>query len=61
VRRCDVCGDPLDPADAEEHGTGVYVWARGDEVRREEAPLCASCGGGIIASMFGMFDFDDEE
>ncbi len=60
-RRCDVCGDALDPAESEEHGTGVYIWARGDEVRRDEAPLCASCSSGIIASAYGFFDGDDEE
>jgi hypothetical protein len=61
VRRCDICSVVLDAAKDDEHGTGVYVWVRGDEVRREEAPLCAACGGSIIASAFGMIDFDDEE
>ncbi len=60
VRRCDVCSRPL-TGDAEEQGTGVYVWARGGEVHREEAPLCPTCSGGIIASALGMIDYDDEE
>jgi hypothetical protein len=60
VRRCDVCSKPLHGAE-EEHGTGVYIWARAGEVRREEAPLCAACGGTIIASALGMIDWGDEE
>jgi hypothetical protein len=60
VRRCDICSRAL-PKDDEEQGTGVYIWARGGEVQREEAPLCATCSGGIIASALGMFDYDDEE
>jgi hypothetical protein len=59
--RCDVCNVVLDPKSAEERGTGVYIWARGDEVRREEVPLCASCGGAVFASALGMFDYGDEE
>jgi hypothetical protein len=56
-----VCAAPLDPSDSDKHGAGVYVWARGDEVRREEAPLCPSCSGAMLASAMGMIDFDDEE
>ena len=33
--RCDVCNAKLDPKEDEHQGTGIYVWARGGDVRRE--------------------------
>jgi len=59
--RCDVCNAPLDMKSDEERGTGIYVWARGDEVRREQVPLCPTCSNAIVASALGFIDFDDEE
>jgi len=58
-RRCDACSAPLKRF-SEEQGTGVYVWARGDEVRREEAPLCETCSTAILARVL-EWEFDDEE
>jgi len=60
-RRCDVCASPLDAAEEEDEGAGLYVWSRGGEVRREEVPLCPTCSGAIFASALVMYDFDDEE
>lgn len=60
-RRCDVCATPLGPDDDDEQGAGVYLWSRGGDVRREEAPLCPTCSGAIFASALGMIDYDDEE
>ncbi len=59
-RRCDVCGTVLDAPTGDEPPTGVYVWARGDDVRREEAPLCETCSTAIFGSALD-FEFDDEE
>jgi uncharacterized protein with PIN domain len=60
--RCDVCNARIDPkSEGEEPGTGVYVWARGDEIRREQVPLCPSCSNAIFASALGYIDYDDEE
>ena len=61
VVRCDVCSEPLDPKEDDEQGTGVYVWARGGEVRREDAPLCPACSAAVFANAIGLVDFDDEE
>ena len=58
-RRCDACNAPLKRF-SEEQGTGLYVWARGDEVRREEAPLCETCSTAIFARVL-EWEFDDEE
>ncbi|HEY2367417.1 MAG TPA: hypothetical protein VGH87_13570 [Polyangiaceae bacterium] len=60
-RRCDACSTPLDAADEEHEGAGMYLWSRGGEIRREEVPLCPTCSSTIFASALGMFDFDDEE
>ena len=60
-RRCDACAAPLDAANEDDEGAGLYVWSRGGEIRREEVPLCPTCSGAIFASALGMFDFDDEE
>lgn len=59
AQRCDGCGAPLKRF-SEEQGTGVYVWARGDDVRREEAPLCETCSTAIFARVLD-WEFDDEE
>jgi hypothetical protein len=58
-RRCDACNAPLKRSSSEQ-GTGVYVWARGDEIRREEAPLCETCSTAIFAHVL-EWEFDDEE
>ncbi len=59
--RCDVCQTPLHAEDDDDHGAGMYVWSRGGDVTREDAPLCKTCSGAIFASALGMIDFDDEE
>jgi hypothetical protein len=61
---CDACGAALEapPNDDDvEESAGVYVWARGDVVQREKAPLCMRCSNTIFAHALGFIDFDDEE
>ena len=59
--RCDVCNAVLDPEHGEEQGTGIYLWARGRDVRREIVPLCPSCSQAVYGAAVGFFDFEDEE
>lgn len=72
--RCDMCGAELrgddDDVDARTsvradawavQGAGAFVWARGDEVRREKIPLCGDCATVVFASAVLRFDLDDEE
>ena len=59
--RCDVCDAVLDPKHGEEQGTGVYLWARGRDVRREIVPLCPTCSQAVYGAAVGFFDFEDEE
>ena len=63
--RCDACGGPLDPEEGgDDHGlpgTGVYLWARGDEVRVERVPLCASCASAIGVTALARWEIEEEE
>jgi hypothetical protein len=64
--RCDACnrliesegadGDGFSPA-----GEGVYLWARGDEVRFERAPLCGRCASAIGMTALARWEIEEEE
>ena len=41
---CDACGKWFS---GEPGGSGLFIWARGEEVRYEEPPLCSECAGEI--------------
>ncbi|HZU84318.1 MAG TPA: hypothetical protein VE987_15420 [Polyangiaceae bacterium] len=71
---CDACGRPMrsDDGDGAEDedacedgyvtaGAGMYLWARGDEVRRETAPLCASCASAIGMTALARWEIEEEE
>jgi len=62
--RCDACGGEL-PAEDEEtyalRGEGEYVWTRGDEVRRESAPLCPACATAIFGAALARWEIEEEE
>ena len=64
--RCDVCDEPIgrQGEGAESFalgGHGLYVWTRGDEVRYEEPPLCASCGTAIGVMALAQWSVEEEE
>lgn len=40
LEQCSVCGAPIAGGAA---GSGLLLWARGDDVRADEPPLCADC------------------
>lgn len=58
--RCDVCGASLDDAEAR-GGSGAYLFARGDEIREEEVPLCLECGTAILATALSRWEIEEEE
>jgi hypothetical protein len=62
---CDACGEPLPAAEADEGygvpGQGVYMWTRGDDVRFEAAPLCASCASAIGMTALARWEIEEEE
>jgi hypothetical protein len=63
--RCDACGRAL--AEADEPGPygvagqGVYLWARGDRVQFESAPLCSSCASAIGMTALARWEIEEEE
>lgn len=65
--RCDACGEEIARGDVDEDegfavpGRGMYVWTRGDEVRREEVPLCAACAGAIGQAALARWEIEEEE
>ncbi len=61
--RCDVCGKPLPGADDDRElsGSGLYVWARGDELVYEEPPLCPACSTAISVSAMARWEIEEEE
>jgi hypothetical protein len=62
---CDACGGPLpeggDDEGYELPGNAVYMWARGDAVRFERAPLCAACAAGIGVAALSRWEIEEEE
>jgi hypothetical protein len=62
---CDACGGPL-PERCEDEGyelpgSAVYMWTRGDSVRLEKAPLCASCAAAIGVAALSRWEIEEEE
>ncbi len=63
---CDACGEVIVPPRDDDDGyavpgRGQYVWTRGDEVRREEVPLCATCAAAIGMSALARWEIEEEE
>ncbi len=54
---CDACGQLVigEPA-----GHGAYLFLRGTEVRREDAPLCELCALAISAAAFSETEMEEE-
>ncbi|MGO9835129.1 MAG: hypothetical protein ACLP1X_13020 [Polyangiaceae bacterium] len=65
--RCDACGGALTADIAEPGrsyglpGQGIYMWARGDDVRFESAPLCPSCASAIGMTALARWEIEEEE
>jgi hypothetical protein len=62
--RCDVCNAVV-AEDADDGyavaGRGLYVWARGDDVRYEEPHLCAGCAAAVGVSALARWEIEEEE
>jgi len=55
---CDACGAEIQ---GEPAGKGILIWARGDTVREEEAPLCEACAQAIAVASIVRSMGDDGE
>ncbi len=53
---CDLCGEPIVGQPA---GSGLLLWARGDEIHCDEPPLCARCAAEISLAALAGWDGDD--
>jgi hypothetical protein len=62
---CDACGRSLPERSDDEGyrlpGSAVYMWTRGDSVRFETAPLCASCAAAIGVAALSRWEIEEEE
>ena len=61
---CAVCSARLaeDEDDGfEVSGRGLFMWARGDELRFEEPALCPSCASAIGVSALRQWEIEEEE
>ena len=61
---CDVCDAAIPHDDHEEYsvaGCGVFISCRGDEVRREDVPLCPRCASAIGMSALGRWEIEEDE
>ena len=58
---CDACNTPLDLADVEEQGKGVFLWVRGDQRRYDEVPLCSNCGTAIGMAVLARYAMEEDE
>jgi hypothetical protein len=62
--QCDACGIALTPGDDDGFavaGCGVYLRARGDDVRLESAPLCPACASAIGMTALARWEIEEEE
>jgi hypothetical protein len=62
---CDACGSAI-PEVGEDRGyrlpgQGLYMWVRGESVRFDEAPLCASCASAIGMTALARWEIEEEE
>jgi hypothetical protein len=57
---CDICGEPI-AADDDSAGKGVFLSVRGDEVRYEDVPLCATCATAIGINALIRAEIEEDE
>lgn len=57
ILTCDACGEPV-TGDA---GSGLLIFARGDELSYEEPPLCARCSVAIGVTALVRWAEEEEE
>jgi hypothetical protein len=55
---CDACGRPIE---GEPSGAGLLVWVRGDEVVREEPPLCGECALAIGMTQLHRWEMEEDD
>ncbi|MBL8680070.1 MAG: hypothetical protein JNK05_12925 [Myxococcales bacterium] len=56
--QCDACGAEID---GEPGGHGLLVFVRGDEVVREEPPLCERCALAISVTALQRWEMEEDD
>jgi hypothetical protein len=56
-----VCRAPLPDDDEAVGGRGLLVWARGDQIQREEPLLCVECGTAVGLAQVRRWEEEDDE
>lgn len=56
--RCDACNAPIE---GEPAGRGLLVFPRGDDVLREEPPLCERCALAIGMTALWRWEMEEED
>lgn len=63
--RCSVCSERLEAEDDVDssaiRGSGLLVWARGEERRYEEPQLCPTCAVAIGVSALQRWEIEEDE
>ncbi len=55
---CDACGGKID---GEPAGSGLLLWVRGDDVVREEPPLCDQCALAIGMTALMRWEMEEDD
>ena len=58
VHECDMCGGTFEGVPV---GCGLLLWTRGEEVRREEPPLCSQCSSQLLLGALMRWAQEDDE
>jgi len=56
--QCDACGTEIE---GEPAGHGLLVFPRGDDVLREEPPLCERCAHAISMTALARWEMEEED
>ena len=54
---CSLCETPIEGAPA---SSGLLLWTRGDDVRYDEPPLCASCSTTLMVTAYARCYLEEE-
>lgn len=57
-QHCHACGEAIQ---GEAPGHGLLLWVRGDEVLREEPPLCSRCAHAVSMAALSRWEIEEEE
>ena len=55
---CDACGGEIL---GEAPGSGLLLWVRGDDVLREEPPLCEQCAHAIGMTALMRWEMEEDD